>query len=90
MSQESYSIKKLEPLYGLTREVALRDAGSSIVNFELWLDGGRSNQDILDLIEAYNQDDCVSNLQLRDWLELQRTATIEAGTDVPRPTPQEP
>ena len=38
---ESYSIKKLEPLYALEREVALRDAGSSIVNFELWLDGGR-------------------------------------------------
>ena len=34
-SQESYSIKKLEPLYGLTREVELRDAGSSIVNFEI-------------------------------------------------------
>ena len=63
VSQESYSIKKLEPLYGLTREVALRDAGSSIVNFELWLDGGRANQPLLDLIEAYNRDDCVSNLR---------------------------
>jgi predicted RecB family nuclease len=81
VSQESYSIKKLEPLYGLTREVALRDAGSSIVNFELWLDGGRTNQPLLDLIEAYNQDDCVSNLQLRDWLEARRTGLVAQGTD---------
>ena len=36
-SVESYSIKKLEPLYGLQREVELRDAGSSIVEFERWL-----------------------------------------------------
>ena len=33
-SVESYSIKKLEPLYGLVREVELRSAGSSIVAFE--------------------------------------------------------
>src|ERR1035437_1548310 len=36
-SGESYSIKKREPLYGLTREESLRDAGSSIVAFEAWL-----------------------------------------------------
>jgi predicted RecB family nuclease len=36
-SVESYSIKKLEPLYGLEREEGLRDAGSSIVAFESWL-----------------------------------------------------
>ena len=36
-SVESYSIKKLEPLYGLGREVALRDAGSSIVRYEAYI-----------------------------------------------------
>jgi len=36
-SVESYSIKKLEPLYELEREEGLRDAGSSIVAFESWL-----------------------------------------------------
>jgi len=30
-SVDSYSIKRLEPLYGLTRTIDLRDAGSSIV-----------------------------------------------------------
>jgi predicted RecB family nuclease len=37
---ESYSIKKIEPLYALTREQDLKDAGSSIVAFETWLELG--------------------------------------------------
>ena len=67
-----YSIKKLEPLYGFERVISLRDAGSSIVNFELWLESEPKNQEILDLIAAYNRDDCVSTWQLRDWLEDRR------------------
>ena len=38
-SVESYSIKRLEPFYGLRREVGLKSAGSSIVAFEAWLEG---------------------------------------------------
>ena len=37
---ESYSIKRIEPLYALQREVELKDAGSSIVAFETWLEMG--------------------------------------------------
>ena len=37
---ESYSIKKMEAFYGFTREIDLRDAGSSIVAFEQWLELG--------------------------------------------------
>ena len=37
-SVESYSIKRLEPLYGFKREIDLRDAGESIVEFENWLE----------------------------------------------------
>src|SRR3954451_19823046 len=40
VSQESYSIKKLEPLYGLDREADLKDAGSSILAYERWLESG--------------------------------------------------
>ena len=39
-SVESYSIKRIEPLYGFVREIGLRDAGSSIVAFEEWLELG--------------------------------------------------
>ncbi|MSQ24276.1 MAG: TM0106 family RecB-like putative nuclease [Chloroflexi bacterium] len=41
-SVESYSIKKLEPLYGFNRTVDLRDAGSSIAAFEEWLQAAGS------------------------------------------------
>ena len=71
-SVESYSIKKMEPFYGFAREIDLRDAGSSIVAFEQWLElgeGERPDVDHLERIERYNRDDVVSNLRLRDWLE---------------------
>ena len=37
-SVESYSIKQLEPLYGFARSIDLRDANTSIVEFETWLE----------------------------------------------------
>ena len=74
-SVESYSIKKMEAFYGFEREIDLRDAGSSIVAFEQWLElgeGERPRSDILERIERYNRDDVVSNQRLRDWLEARR------------------
>ena len=94
-SVESYSIKKLEPLYGLHRAEGLRDAGSSIVAFESWLadaDTGSAvprspaTDETLLSIERYNRDDCVSNLQLRDWLEARRV-DLAAELDEPMPRP---
>jgi uncharacterized protein len=89
-SVESYSIKRLEPLYGLTREIDLRDAGSSIVAFTQWLelgDGERPGADHLARIEAYNRDDAESNRRLRGWLEERRLELARAtGLPVPRPT----
>ncbi|MDR7456479.1 MAG: TM0106 family RecB-like putative nuclease [Armatimonadota bacterium] len=88
-SVESYSIKRLEPLYGFAREVDLRDAGSSIVAFTEWLqlgDGERPGADHLRRIEAYNRDDVASNRCLRDWLEARRIElAVATGRPVPRP-----
>ena len=88
-SVESYSIKKMEAFYDFTREIDLRDAGSSIVAFEEWLElgeGDRPEATHLDRIERYNRDDVVSNLRLRDWLETLRTEfTAQTGLVVPRP-----
>ncbi len=88
-SVESYSIKKMEAFYDFTREIDLRDAGSSIVAFEEWLElgeGDRPEATHLDRIERYNRDDVVSNLRLRDWLEtLRGEFTAQTGLDVPRP-----
>jgi uncharacterized protein len=88
-SVESYSIKKMEPFYGFTREIDLRDAGSSIVAFEQWLElgeGERPEANHLDRIERYNRDDVVSNRQLRDWLEERRVELAGlTGKEIPRP-----
>src|SRR6476660_2874706 len=88
-SVESYSIKRMEQFYGFVREVDLRDAGSSIVAFEQWLelgDGERPASDQLERIERYNRDDVVSNLRLRDWLEeLRHELQSLTGQPVPRP-----
>ncbi|HKZ92044.1 MAG TPA: TM0106 family RecB-like putative nuclease [Candidatus Limnocylindrales bacterium] len=87
-SVESYSIKRLEPLYGFRRQVELRDAGSSIVEFERWLRmGGQAGvgEEILAQIEAYNRDDVLSTWKLRAWLEEQRAALGRArGEELPR------
>jgi uncharacterized protein len=91
-SVESYSIKRMEAFYGFTREIDLRDAGSSIVAFETWLqlgEGERPHTDILERIERYNRDDVVSNQRLRDWLEDRRTELQTTGIEIPRPAPRE-
>jgi predicted RecB family nuclease len=91
-SVESYSIKKLEAIYGFTREIDLRDAGSSIVAFEEWLElreSDRPASDILRRIEAYNRDDVISNARLRDWLEMLRGELGQrTSQEVPRPAPR--
>ena len=91
-SVESYSIKRLEPLYGFEREVDLRDAGTSIVEFETWLELNQEEErnDLRAQIAGYNRDDCVSTLRLRDWLEEQRAALAAELGDLPRPTVPEP
>ena len=91
-SVESYSIKRLEPLYDFEREVELRDAGRSIVEFETWLELGQEDEreKLLEEIERYNRDDCVSTLLLRDWLEDQRVELVRELGNLPRPTVPEP
>jgi predicted RecB family nuclease len=88
-SVESYSIKRIEPLYDFVRDIPLRDAGSSIVAFEQWLqlgEGDRPSSNILENIAAYNRDDVRSTLALRDWLEqLRGELAAKSDQDVPRP-----
>jgi uncharacterized protein len=93
-SVESYSLKPLELLYGFTRTGALRDAGSSIVEFEQWLELSRRERRasrILARIKRYNRDDIVSTRRLRDWLEARRRQLRKASArTVPRPGPPRP
>ena len=83
---ESYSIKKLEDLYAYKREIELRDANSSIVEFEFLLEEGDPDGSIKEKIRLYNRDDCISTEKLRDWLELRREeAARRFGFELPRP-----
>lgn len=75
ISQPSYSLKKLEPYYGMQRATDVRRGDDSIVMFETWLAGG--NEEILADIERYNADDCRSTHLLREWL-LERRAEYQS------------
>ncbi len=91
-SVESYSLKKLEPLFGYEREVGLRAASSALAHFEAWLALGtseRETSDLLGQIEGYNRDDCLATAKLRDWLE-ERRRELESLTGSPRPRPPDP
>ena len=71
---ESYSIKKLEPLYMDARATDTGDGGESVVMYHAW----RATRDaaLLADIEAYNRDDCVSTVLLHEWL-LARSVELE-------------
>ena len=87
---ESYSIKKLEPLFEYKRDASLPDASLSLNRLQACLElndaAGILPQD-RDTVGAYNRDDCVSTRFLRDWLEIQRTNLIEKGAVIERPEP---
>ena len=89
VSVESYSIKKLEPLYGLTRAVSARDSVLALQTFGAALAMGEARDakaELLGAIESYNRDDCVSAWQLRSWLEDRRhELEAKTGKALPRP-----
>jgi uncharacterized protein len=88
---ESYSIKKLEPLYGYVRSVSLTDANRALFKVEAHLELDDSefiSDDDLAAVAGYNRNDCLSTRALRDWLEDCRRSLIAEGIDVPRPEPK--
>jgi predicted RecB family nuclease len=87
-SVESYSIKRLEPLYGYVREASLPDANQALAQVQALLELGDAS-DIGDdqrrVVQAYNHDDCRSTWRLRDWLENVRALAISDGEIIERP-----
>jgi len=65
LSHGRYGLKQVETFF-FERQADLRSGDDSIVLYEEWLE--RHDPQILDDIAAYNEEDCVSTLQLRDWL----------------------
>jgi predicted RecB family nuclease len=66
VSEPKYSIKNIETFYMEKREADVKNAMSSIVSYEKWLQTG--DEKILDDIAEYNHEDCRSTYQLREWL----------------------
>jgi predicted RecB family nuclease len=87
-SVESYSIKKLEPLYNYERDVVLSNANSSLSKIQTALElGNHAGVDEQDrqVVQGYNRDDCLSTWRLRDWLEGIRSDLIAKGATIERP-----
>ncbi|WP_427133577.1 TM0106 family RecB-like putative nuclease [Pseudarthrobacter sp. S9] len=75
ISENSYSIKKLEPLYMGTnlRSGDVKDAGASVVAYAQYCDARDDDRheeaaEILAGIADYNEYDCLSTLEIRNWL----------------------
>jgi len=57
-STESYSLKELEAIYWRERTGDVRTASDSIIEYERWC--VTKDNAILQSIESYNKDDCLS------------------------------
>ena len=86
ISYPSYSIKKVREFF-MDAEAELEGGDDAIVLYEQWV--AERDQAILEGIERYNEEDCLSNLLLRDWL-VERRAEAEAQFGVAIPWPPEP
>jgi predicted RecB family nuclease len=86
-SHEGYSLKDVRQFFmDDAGEGDVSSAMDSIVEFERWRESG--DKALLDAIERYNEEDCISTLRLRDWL-LDRKVETEArfGPIAWRPIP---
>jgi uncharacterized protein len=81
LSHARYGLKQVEAFY-FEREADLRAGDDSILLYEEYLTS--HDPAVLDAIAAYNREDCVSTLGLRDWL-----LSIRPGP-APPPAEREP
>ena len=84
---ESYSLKDVEKLF-FTRRAEVSSGNEAVIEFERWLDDRDPAR--LDAIAAYNEEDCLATLELRDWLLARRPeAEREHGVAIPFLPPPE-
>jgi predicted RecB family nuclease len=87
-SVEEYSLKKLEVFYGFVRKTALVDSREAMRYVEHRLElgwYGTLPDRFREVMEGYNEEDCLSTAALRDWLERERQKLVVGGTEIPRP-----
>ena len=66
VSQKSYSIKDIEKYYDFKRSGDILKGDVSEEFYVQWMQN--KNQQLLDKIEEYNKQDCISTFRLRKWL----------------------
>ncbi len=90
-SVERYSLKDLEMFFGFERKTDLRDAKENLRTMECALElneGAGIPSEVLNTVEAYNKEDCLSTHRLRNWLEEIRHDVVATGNDIGRPVVQ--
>jgi len=88
VSQPRYSIKNLEVFLPMERAAEIKEGGTSILMFEEWM-RTRDNA-VLAEIAAYNEEDCLATLLLRDWLLARKAEAIATFGPIPAPPPVDP
>src|SRR5690606_38990678 len=86
---ERYSLKELEPVIGFTRQLPLMEAAASKYTLESLLERGgdpTTLPEVRQAVQDYNEDDCASTRQLREFLENIRQQCIAKGQEIPRPS----
>ncbi len=86
-SHPRYSLKNVEEFY-FEREAELRAGDDSILLYEQWTE--ERDDAVLRRIADYNEEDCVSTLELREWLlGLRAEAEAEFGQPIPWKPPKD-
>ena len=66
VSQKSYSIKEIEKYYGFERSGNIKKGDVSEEYYIQWME--TKDKKLLEEIEKYNKQDCISTFKLRNWL----------------------
>ena len=71
---ESYSLKELEKFHDFERAQELKKAAEQLREVQRNIEAGKLvlPEETVHAVEKYNQEDCLSTRQLRDWLESLR------------------
>jgi predicted RecB family nuclease len=87
-SVPGYGLKEMEIFLAFDRHAEIRDGGTSIIEHERYIQ--TRDPAILETIAAYNREDCVATLALRDWLLARREEAFKRFGPFPLPEPKEP
>jgi predicted RecB family nuclease len=82
-----YGLKEMEAFLPFDRHAEVRDGGTSILEHERYIQ--TRDPAILDAIAAYNREDCIATLALRDWLLERRDEVLESIGALPVRDPKD-